>query len=396
MYNNESLSRAPESWGGSCNGKILRVLLISSILPDKMGLGSELTLERLLDHSCIEWQAIGQIGERLGLCQRILSRLSRTRFHALAAFLRPHPPLQLDLNEAEEFTRQVRPDVIVTVAQGWYYVLADKVSRRLRIPLVVLAHDWWPAKPEVPNQIRRWTARELRRICRQSSSVICVCEGMRVELGSPHSAVISHPIPSRGPSTNSVPTGSGPYRILYAGNLYEYGSMIESAALACAKSKMVRLEITGPKPWWSEGVEERLRADGIYHGLVSPTALGRIASSSHWMLAAMSFDPEMKQRMRTSFPSKIVEMAQHGKPLIIWGPEASSAVVWARAKQSALCITDPSPAALLEALERLAHDKSEQCRLSEAARLAALNEFNPDLIHDQFIAILRRVSNSGG
>ena len=32
----------------------------------------------------------------------------------------------------------------------------------------------------------------------------------------------------------------------------------------------------------------------------------------------MVFDPKMRRRMETSFPSKLIEFSQFGKPLVVW------------------------------------------------------------------------------
>lgn len=48
-------------------------------------------------------------------------------------------------------------------------------------------------------------------------------------------------------------------------------------------------------------------------------------ASADVFLVVMSFDPALMRRMETSFPSKLPEYAQFGKPLVIWGPELSGA-----------------------------------------------------------------------
>lgn len=99
----------------------------------------------------------------------------------------------------------------------------------------------------------------------------------------------------------------------------------------------------------------------------------------------------MRRRMETSFPSKLVEYAQLGKPIVIWGPEYCSAVRWARTKDSALCVTDRSAASLVKALETVA--TPEWARLADKAREAAANEFNPDRIQTVFVNALRNASS---
>jgi hypothetical protein len=88
-------------------------------------------------------------------------------------------------------------------------------------------------------------------------------------------------------------------------------------------------------------------------------------------------------------------MAQLGKPLVLWGPEYCSAVQWARTRNAALCVTEPTPEALRGALEFLAASRPEHDRLARAAGEAASREFSPYRIHAEFIAILEEAKAAG-
>jgi len=92
--------------------------------------------------------------------------------------------------------------------------------------------------------------------------------------------------------------------------------------------------------------------------------------------------------METSFPSKLAHYAQFHKPIVIWGPEYCSAVRWARVNSSALCVTDPSPSALVRALETL--NVTERERWAAKVRAAANDDFNPDKIQRQFLDAIKR------
>ena len=64
----------------------------------------------------------------------------------------------------------------------------------------------------------------------------------------------------------------------------------------------------------------------------------------------------------------------------------------ARQGDRALCVTDPNPAALREALEKLTTSPAEQERFAAAARQAAQTDFNPVKIQTQFMDALRRIT----
>jgi glycosyltransferase involved in cell wall biosynthesis len=92
------------------------------------------------------------------------------------------------------------------------------------------------------------------------------------------------------------------------------------------------------------------------------------------------------------FPSKLIEFAQFGKPLVVWGPEYCSAVEWARREDSALCVTNQDPVALVAALNRLTDSRLEQERLAAAADRAAAGEFDALAIQAGFQDLLAACS----
>jgi glycosyltransferase involved in cell wall biosynthesis len=115
--------------------------------------------------------------------------------------------------------------------------------------------------------------------------------------------------------------------------------------------------------------------------------------SADAFLVPMVFDQDVRRRMETSFPSKLPEFAQLGKPIVIWGPKYCSAVEWARQGNRSLCVTDPNPLALRQALEMLADSTDQQQRSSAAARRAAATDFDPERVQTQFMEALRCVLN---
>ncbi|NCY22869.1 hypothetical protein EBX31_13060 [bacterium] len=105
----------------------------------------------------------------------------------------------------------------------------------------------------------------------------------------------------------------------------------------------------------------------------------------------MVFDPVMRRRMETSFPSKLIEFAQFGKPLVVWGPAYCSAVRWAKQSNAALCVTERDPEHLANALQRLARSAEDCTRLATASQAAAHREFDPKIIQEKFLSILQKV-----
>ena len=89
--------------------------------------------------------------------------------------------------------------------------------------------------------------------------------------------------------------------------------------------------------------------------------------------------------METSFPSKLPEYAQFGKPIVILGPEYCSAIHWGREGDRAVCVSDQNPSVLVASLEKLNQDLTLREYYASNARIAEEQQFNPRILQQQFI-----------
>jgi glycosyltransferase involved in cell wall biosynthesis len=279
----------------------------------------------------------------------------------------------------------------LTVAHGDAFGGARRFADREGLPLASIFHDWYPDAVLAHRYARTLLEKRFRGLYRASKVAFCVSEQMRVALGAHHNAQVLFPIPSASglPRWNSgCFRKASPFKMIYAGNLYEYGPMMAGALLSISESKLERLEIRGANPQWSLSLQTRMKASRNLFDFTSGTEFNEWLKTADAFLIPMSFVASIRRRMETSFPSKLTEFARFGRPLVIWGPEYCSAVKWARNGDRGLCVTRPSANTLRETVETLCSDSIEQRRLGEAALSAAQTEFNADRIHNQFIAAL--------
>ena len=368
----------------------LRILLVSSVRPGEPAAGSVLLQHHLCESEDTNVSIVPEC--RGGLVWRIAHRLGLKGI-ALACMVLSQGR-RWD-GAAVEACRRSPPDAILTVAHGDAYKSALRMAARMRVPLIAFFHDWWPDIPHLPHVLRMREAREFQIAYRQSAVALCVSEQMRRKLGEHPHAEVLFPIPgvtSTVSSEKAIFTNrtSPIFRIRYGGNLAEYGPMLGRALSCLADLSRVRLEVRGINPHWPASLQARMKSSGNWQDFISGIEWQSWLQSSDAFLVPMVFDRGMRRRMETSFPSKLPEFAQCGKPIVIWGPEYCSAVQWARLGQRALCVTDPNPTVLRCALERLAASPAEQQRLAVSARDAARGDFNPERIQAQFIAALRR------
>ncbi len=379
----------------------MKVVLISSIVPGNSGGGSLNLSHHFNESDDMELLVVsdGLVPDfkhevlKHRLSSRIFKRIARMRFSRWGAdgqelFLPCNP------NRVAQICRNFKPDVIVTVAHGGLSRLALREARVSKVPLVTIFHDWWPNLAGTHETLKPLLDRQFRALHRNSTVSLPVCEGMLSALGPHSGAQVLYPIPANGLPANSragvhLSPGVKKLKVIYMGNLGDYGVMVQTALEATKKHPEIRLEACGGNPAWPELFRNNMKERGLWHDFLPQELLGPWLTTADAFLVTMRFEGHLRRFMETSFPSKMVHYAQFHRPIVIWGPEYCSAVRWARKNDSALCVTDPSPTALVRALETLSFP--ERQRWAEKTCEAARYDFNPDRIQRQFVNALESV-----
>jgi len=369
----------------------LHFIVISSVRPEPTSAGQIILHRHLVDQPGITLEVYGHEPKRKTLSKhirRLFGRLGKTRLRRFAEdfwvlwqgrWIDPELP-----------TRIAHPQrtIVLTVAHGDGFIAAKRFARKHQLPLVSFFHDWWPDIPDCHGPIRRLLERRFKAFAHESDVALCVSEGMREALGVSSTAVILPPIPAATRQIRSSPEHSRdertPFKILYSGNLNDYGPMLGDALEEFLKHTEILLQVRGSNPAWSEDRKAKMRANGRWLDFVPRAELDDWLASADAFLIPMVFDSTFRRRMETSFPSKLIEFAQFGKPLIIWGPDYCSAIRWGMDNSKAMCVTEPNAAAPVHALIKLGQDAATRAKLAIGASKAANTEFSPSKIQAHF------------
>lgn len=361
-------------------------------MPNGGGYGGELVLHRYLDQDpTIEHEIFRKTKFPLRL--KIIGKLRQLGFKWLGGVLECFWPVYPDPKDIDRRLLSFKPDLILTVAHAWWHLAAVKAACRNDLPLVTFFQDWWTDFEDVPKICRGRVERIFMRTAMLSDKVICISQGMIRQLGNLPNTCHIHDLPSQ---VSVVPRShqfdsknERPLKLVYFGNLGEYGPMMEAALKLFEERSDIELHVFGPKPHWPSDVIDHYRNTERYHGSLPPDEMNTKISEFDAILVTMSFNESLKKRMMTSFPSKLIEGVQHGLPIIVWGPSYCSAVDWARSGDRAMTVTEPSAGALVEAIENTYSNGSfDLSSYAKGSREAAAEEFNPDEIRNQFRAEL--------
>jgi hypothetical protein len=348
-----------------------RLAYIGDVPVERSTHGSGLLYRLLQDYPASKllviegWPAISQPARRLpGVAYRqfaLWPKRGRTRVRRLAA-------TWLALTAAPNADRLRRslsgfdPEAVLTVAQGYSWLVAAQLAEDAGLPLHIIVHDHWLL--DVYPGIKPWLDRQFGRLYRRAASRLCVSPFMEEEYRHNYGVAGEVLYPSRPkdcPSFDGVAQtynkSGGPLVGAYAGRILVAGYALLIAHLAkCLEQRGGSLLLYGPhspddlRRW---GLDQQ---NVFSEGLVSPAELvSRLRKEADFVFVPMAFDANGKDyNMRMGFPSKLVDYTATGLPLLVWGPEDCSAVRWARLQAPvAEVVTSKEVGEIDAALQRL-------------------------------------------
>ena len=372
----------------------IRVLLISSVTPSPSSAGQLVLNRHLVNEPSVDLHVMKTEPRkpRMGkLMRRLLGRLSRIEW--LRPFCQDIMVLWrggwIDAELPSPYVSEI-PLVVMTVAHEEGCYAAMRYAERHNLPLVTFFHDWWPDMAEVHAPFRSMLERSFRQLYEESSLALCVSEGMKKELGAHANSQVLLPMPAEPEAkiTADVNNHGPSFKLIYAGNLKGYGAMLMKALEVLKGHPHIRLEVRGDSSSWPDSIKNEMSELGLLLPFVSRDELERWLKTADAFLITQSFDEKNDRLMETNFPSKLVEYAQYGKPLILWGPAKATGPQWARNTGQGLVVDEENPDHLRIVLERLCNDRDEQKGLSSAAGSAAELEFEPKRIQAEFLCHL--------
>lgn len=376
----------------------IRVILISTVTPGPNSAGQLVLQRHLVDEPAIDLQIMPTEPRKWGLrkfMRRLMGRLGQTEL--LHPFCQDIMALWRggwidDELPAPDHTEM--PTVVMTVAHEEACFAAMRYAQQYQLPLVTIFHDWWPDMPEMHKAFRSALERSFRELYQQSSLALCVSPRMKEALGWHKNSKVMLPMPAIAKPNKAVSGDESikPFRVLYAGNLNEYGPMLMEALGQLKDHAKIRLEVRGNSSRWPLHMKEEMSERGVLLPFAQREEFDTWLESADAFLITQSFDEKNERLMETNFPSKLVEYAQYGKPLIIWGPDYSSGHIWAIQSGQGMVIDEKNPERLRQTLAILCEDVAEQERLSAAAKDAATACFDPKRIQSNFMQWLYEIA----
>ena len=304
-------------------------------------------------------------------------RLLHTRFHHIySSVLHLTAPARGE--RLSKVFREFRPEAIMTVAHGYSWLTAARLSQKARLPLHLIIHDDWVSIQQsvLPAAIHRRLDRDFGGVYRHATSRLCASPYMVEDFAQRYGASGTVLYPSRA---TDVPEYKHPPRQRGAGQklVFAFAGTVNTRGYAQSLATLASvLKSTGGELV----VYSNLNAGGIRecglegsHVSVRPIMpfkelLENLRRDVDVLFVPMSFASEDTQNMSVAFPSKLTDYTAVGLPLLIWGPSSCSAVRWARENSGVAEVVDaPVAETLKDSIARLMHDRQYRHMLAEAA-----------------------------
>jgi hypothetical protein len=321
-------------------------------------------------------------------------RLLHTRFHYLYSSVL-HLTAPARVARLSKVFREFRPEAIMTVAHGYSWLTAARLSKQARLPLHLIIHDDWVSvqKSVLPAVIHRRLDRDFGEVYRYATSRLCVSPYMVEDFAERYGSTGAVLYPSRAadvPEYNRPPhQREAGHRLVFAfaGTVNTRG-YVQSLTVLASVLKSLGGELV---------VFSNLNAGGVRncglegsHVSVRPIIpfkelLENLRRDVDVLFVPMSFAAEDAQNMNVAFPSKLADYTAVGLPLLIWGPPSCSAVRWARENSSAAEVVDsPEVVALKDSVARLMRDAPYRRILAETALEKGQEFFAHDVTERKF------------
>ncbi len=294
-----------------------------------------------------------------------------------------------------------RPQAVLSVAHDFLWFLADEVATCLQVPLHLILHDDWPTHRVMPQP--KWIRPLVQKGCdwvfsqalRRAKTRFCVSKGMNEwyeKRYGIHSQVL---LPSRGedspePCVRVRAEASGPLVVAYCGVIHYQWTADSLRSFADILDRLGgRLDLYVPHNSDSLAMWNLVCPNVRLVGFFPAHQMAKLVSESACALfLPASFGERERVDVATLFPSKLADYTAIGLPILVWGPEYSSAARWAVEHPGATeLVIDSSPDALEPALSRLKNLDYAQ-KVAAAGVAAGVRDFDLQAVRRRFFASL--------
>ena len=279
-------------------------------------------------------------------------------------------------------------EVVVTICWGSTSWLAAEMAAAWRRPLVAIMHDWWAEVGGGDD------GRIGAHVCKAARKILVVSEEMKAALAGfgPEKIDVLYPVPAHrtAPFVEWREEFSRVPVIAHVGALHPYHAdylAMLARQLAPLGGRLLVLCPSGNPVL----ATLRARINNLDCHDSFPTNAEAVSWISRQATALTVMYPKgsaASGAAPTGFPSRFVEFAQLGLPVLLAAPAGNPIRSWAK-RNDWKAQLDPADEPAAHALVGALTDRRGWEELAAATRMAAKGDFDPGRLHRQFAAALQ-------
>jgi glycosyltransferase involved in cell wall biosynthesis len=281
-------------------------------------------------------------------------------------------------------------DIIFTVPyRGEFFVAAYFAHLLSRKKLYVYVMDDWEEHVRLghaPHRLLTWLVGQAR-ILRAADKVWAVSRPM-AQLYEERYGIRMSWLPHTIHLDRYHKPASRAGRIVFTGSIY--GAQLDALQrIARVMSSSDLADSSAELVLYSDISDSTLQMFGlagprIVHDCVASGEIPEVLATADVLFLPFSFQPEQRQIVSTSLPTKVPEYLAAGVPILVHAPAYSSIARYAQDGGWGLVIDTPDECRLLEALRRIMRDSELREQLTEAALRCAVTNHDSLEVTRQF------------
>lgn len=271
---------------------------------------------------------------------------------------------------ATQIVRRRQIAAILTVLHGYFPFAVALAARITGTAYVVIAHDDYSM---AMNPVARLMT---RAVLRNAAHIYSVSPGMQETLRSRFGVDSELQPPATGkPQLQSSRRSSEELSIIFAGTITAaVEDSLRAAAELITSGRLKEQGVRNAKLHLYTAIKEEQRREWgwdhpaiVVHSWISQDELVGVLRAGDILLLPFSFLASQRHTVQTAFPSKTADYLASGTPILVYGPEYSSLVAYARREAFAEIVSDAQPQSLAAAIRRIARSTEHRQALSARA-----------------------------
>lgn len=306
--------------------------------------------------------------------------------------------------------RETGPDVVYYRAidrPAWMTPLVLAVSEQLGVPVVTHIMDDWPMRESEADATGRVHGM-VTELFRRSARALSICDAMSAAFEARYGIAFEAFQNTAELAEWSAVDRSrsverdGVFRIVYAGSLAEdmtlrsFCELVEAVSELASSGRRIELEVYGAR-WWKRVFDEHVAGVGCvrYIGFVPRERYVTALRDADLLAMPINFDQRSLSYMRYSMANKSVDYMAAGRPILVYGPDESAAVDYARRSGWAEIVSRRGVAGVRDAIARLMDDAARRDALAARAMETARASHESGRVRERFRTVLAEAASRG-